>query len=155
MTKLEHLREENELTKKQISQILNVSNSIYTRWENGKEFIPTKRMFQLANFYKVNIDYLLGLSSNRIKIFTEGDINISLVSKRVREIRKYFNETLRVFAKRLNTSNSTWSAYEMGKVLILGAFLLEICKMDNYSIDWILGRTNIKYRIDIKEKQPS
>lgn len=145
MTRLEQLREENDLTKKQVAQILNVSNSIYTRWENGKEIIPTRRIYQIANYYKVNIDYLLGLSSNRISLFTNNDIVIPIVAKRVREIRKDFNETLREFAKRLNTSNSTWSAYETGKVLILSAFLLEICKMSNYSIDWILGRSENKY----------
>lgn len=50
------------------------------------------------------------------------------------------------FSRRLNTSNSTWSAYENGKVLILCAFLIEVCKLGNYSADWILGRSEEKYR---------
>lgn len=88
----------------------------------------------------------MGLSSERIIMCTDEKINISLVAERVSEIRTDFKETLREFAERLNTSNSTWSAYETGKVLILSAFLLEVCKINNYSIDWILGRTNIKFR---------
>lgn len=146
MTRLEQLREENDLTKKQVAEILEVSDSVYVRWENEKEIIPTRRIYQLANYYKVNIDYLMGLSSERIIMCTDEKINISLVAKRVSEIRTDFKETLREFAERLNTSNSTWSAYETGKVLILSAFLLEVCKINNYSIDWILGRTNIKFR---------
>lgn len=146
MTRLEQLREEKDFTKKKIAEILKVSDSLYARWENEKEIIPTRRIYQIANYYKVNIDYLMGLSSERFTICTDDEINISLVAERVAEIRKDFDETLREFAKRLNTSNSTWSAYETGKVLILSAFLLEICKIDNYSIDWILGRTNQKYR---------
>ena len=38
------------------------------------------------------------------------------------------------------------SAYENGKVLILCAFLIEVCKLGNYSADWILGRSEEKYR---------
>ncbi len=146
MTRLEQLREENDFTKKKMAEILGISDSLYDRWENGKEIIPTRRMYQIANYYKVNIDYLMGLTSNRITMVSKNEINIPLVSLRITEIRKDFGESLREFSKRLNTSNSTWSAYETGKVLILGAFLLEICKMENYSADWILGRSNEKYR---------
>lgn len=146
MTRLEQLREENDFTKKKIAKILGISDSLYARWENGKEIIPTRRMYQIANYYKVNIDYLMGLTSNRTKIVSKTEIDIPLVSSRITEIRKDFGESLREFSKRLNTSNSTWSAYETGKVLILGAFLLEICKIKNYSADWVLGRSNEKYR---------
>lgn len=146
MTRLEQLREENDLSKKQIAKILGVSDSLYARWENGKEIIPTRRIYQIANYYKINIDYLLGLSSNRMTLFTDDQINISIVAERAKEIRRDYNQTLRDFSNRLNTSNSTWSAYETGKVLILSAFLLEICKFSNYSIDWILGRTDEKMR---------
>lgn len=146
MTRLEQLREEKDLKKKEIAKIIGVSDSVYARWENGKEIIPTRRMYQLANYYQVNIDYLLGLTSNRLSIKSRPKIDRRLVATRTAEIRKDFCETLREFASRLHTSNSTWSAYETGKVLILGAFLLEICKMENYSIDWILGRTANKYR---------
>lgn len=143
--RFEELRELNDLTKKDLANILNVSNSVYTRWENKKDFIPTRRLYQIANYYKVNIDYLLGLTDSKLTIKSSDKINLDIVSKRVREIREDFNETLRQFADRLNTSSSTWSAYETGRVLILGAFLIEICKTKNYSIDWVLGRTETKF----------
>ena len=85
----------------------------------------------------------LSNKDNYAKIKEQIDINI--VAKRTFEIRKDMNESLREFAKRLNTSGSTWHAYEKGKVLILGAFLIEVCKNYNYSADWILGRTNDKF----------
>ena len=146
ITKLEELREEKDFTKKQMAEKLEVSDSIYARWENGKEIIPTRRIYRLANYYQVSIDYLLGLTTKKIPLKSKDKIDQELVALRIREIRKDYCETLREFAKRLNTTNSTWSAYETGKVLILGAFLLEICKMGNYSADWILGRTDKKYR---------
>ncbi len=143
--RLEDLRELSDLSKKDLANILNVSDSIYARWENGKDFIPTKRLYQIASFYKINIDYILGLTNKKIKIISNNEINLNIVSKRTFEIRKDMNESLRDFSKRLNTSASTWHAYEKGKVLILGAFLIEVCKNYNYSADWILGRTNDKF----------
>lgn len=143
--RLELLRDEKDYSKKQIADIIGVSDSVYARWETGKEIIPTKRIYQLANYYCVNIDYLLGFTSNRLVIKSNDEINLDIVSERIKEIRKDYKETLRTFSDKLNTSNSTWSAYETGKVLILSAFLLEVCEMGNYSADWILGRSSEKY----------
>lgn len=143
--RLEDLRELSDFSKKEFAKILGVSDSIYARWENSKDFIPTKRLYQIASFYNVNIDYILALTNKKIEIITKEQIDINIVAKRTFEIRKDMNESLREFAKRLNTSGSTWHAYEKGKVLILGAFLIEVCKNYNYSADWILGRTNDKF----------
>lgn len=142
---LERIREENDLTRKEIANILGVSSSIYSRWENGIDTIPTKRLYELANYYEVNIDYLLGLTNNIIHTKSNQIIDYRLVSFRIREIRRDYNESLRTFSKRLNTSNSTWSAYESGKTLILCSFLLEVCLDKNYSADWILCRSDNKY----------
>ena len=76
------------------------------------------------------------------------NINRDLVSKRTREIRNDSKESLRTFSDKLHTSNSTWSAYETGKTLILCAFLMEICKTKNYSADWILGRSDKKFYLN-------
>lgn len=114
--------------------------------------IPTRRIYELANYYHVNIDYMMGLTAYRIELITSDEIDLSIVSTRVREIRESMNESLRKFTKRLNTSNSTWSAYETGKVLILSAFLLELTKFTDYSLDWILGRSDDKYIHKINRK---
>ena len=142
--RLEDLRELSDLTKKDISKILGVSDSIYARWENGKDFIPTRRLYQIAKFYNVNIDYILGLTNKKLEI-NSSKISIDVSSKRIREIRLDSKKSLRDFADGFNTSGSTWCAYENGKVLILGAFLLERCQRYNVSADWILGITDEKY----------
>ena len=151
--RLEKLRENCELTKKALARKLGVSDSIYVRWESGKDIIPTRRLYELSNIYKVNIDYILGLTNDKIELESNPEINLKDVSLRIREIRNDFNESLRIFSKRLNTSNSTWSAYETGKVLILCAFLIEVCKFGNYSADWILCRSNEKYTHQSKPKK--
>jgi len=143
--RLKEIREEKELTKRKLATILNVSDSIYARWENSQDTIPTRRIYQLANYYQLNIDYLLGLTDEKITMVSSNKMDISLIATRIVEVRKDFNETLRTFVKRFNTSSSTWSAYETWKTLILGTFLIEVCRIGNYSADWLLGRCDTKY----------
>ena len=92
--RLEDLRELSDLTKKDISKILGVSDSIYARWENGKDFIPTRRLYQIAKFYNVNIDYILGLTNKKLEI-NSSKISIDVSSKRIREIRLDSKKSLR------------------------------------------------------------
>ena len=73
------------------------------------------------------------------------ELDLPLVSKRLREIRSDLNCTLRELTNDLHTSSSTWSAYETGKVLVLSAFLIQVCQKGNFSVDWVLGRSNEKY----------
>lgn len=147
--RLESLREEIDLTLIEMAKEFGVSDSMYSRWEKGHELIPTRRIYQIANYYRLNIDFILGISDVKVGIISNDEINIDLVSKRALEIRRDYGESLRTFSKRLNTSSSTWSAYETGKVLILSAFIYEICKFGGYSADWILGRSEIKFIKDL------
>ena len=143
---LENLRNELNLTKKELANILGVSNSIYARWEKNTDSIPTRRLIQIANYFNVNIDYILNWTNNKIAI-KSNTINYDLIAKRTRELRIDLNMTLREIATFLNTTSSTWSAYETGKTVILSSFLTQICKKYKYSADWILGRSNNKYLI--------
>ncbi len=146
LTRLEDLRDELNLTKKKIANDLGISDSVYGRWENDRFLIPTRRLYQLGNYFQVNIDYILRLTDNRVSIFSDKKIDLDLVAKRLREVRSDMNYTLRDLTDTLHTSSSTWSAYETGKVLVLSAFLIQVCQESNVSIDWILGRCDEKYR---------
>ena len=143
--KLEYLRDERDLLKKDVAKNIGVVESVYSEWENEKLSVPTKRLVQLANFYEVNIDYMMGLTSRRIKLKSSNDIDLDLVSKRLKEIRKSLKMTMRELAEKLNTSSSAISNYENSKFLILSSLLVELCTFSNYSIDYVLGRSNNKY----------
>ena len=145
LTRLEELRDELELSKKKIANDLGISDSLYGRWENDRFLIPTRRLYQLGNYFQVNIDYILRLTSVRVSLKTMKELDLPLVSKRLREIRSDLNCTLRELTNDLHTSSSTWSAYETGKVLVLSAFLIQVCQKGNFSVDWVLGRSNEKY----------
>lgn len=143
--RLEGLREERDLFKKDVAKNIGVVESVYSEWENEKLSIPTKRLVQLANFFEVNIDYMVGLSDKRIKLKTINDIDLELVSTRLKEIRKSLKMTMRELATKLNTTSSAISNYENAKFLILSSLLIELCNISNYSIDYVLGRSNNKF----------
>lgn len=142
---LENLRDERDLLKKEVAKCIGVVESVYSEWENEKLSIPTRRLYQLAEFFEVNIDYMLGITSIRKHIKVNKDIDINLVSVRLKEIRKSLKLTMRDLAKIFNTSSSAISNYENSKFLILSPLLIELCKNNNYSIDWVLGRSEDKF----------
>jgi len=61
--RIRDLREDKDLTQKEIGNILNMSQTGYNQYEIGRNDIPTKVLIQLANFYNTSTDYLLGLTN--------------------------------------------------------------------------------------------
>ncbi len=64
-TRIRELREDKDLTQKQIGQILNMSQTGYNQYEIGKNDIPTKVLIKLAEFYDTSIDYLLDITDEK------------------------------------------------------------------------------------------
>jgi len=56
------LREDHDLTQKKIAEILNMSQTGYSKYETGENDIPTRILIELANFYHTSVDYLLGIT---------------------------------------------------------------------------------------------
>ena len=54
------LREDNDKTQKQIAGMLNMQLTVYQRYERGERELPLWAAIQLANFYSVSLDYLVG-----------------------------------------------------------------------------------------------
>lgn len=60
--RIRNLRENKDLTQKQIGELLNMSQTGYNQYEIGRNDIPTNVLIKLANFYNTSTDYLLGLT---------------------------------------------------------------------------------------------
>ena len=63
--KLKDLREDNDLTQKQISEYLHISQVAYSYYEIGKRSIPIDLLIKLADYYNVSIDYLLNRTNKK------------------------------------------------------------------------------------------
>ncbi|WP_430599745.1 hypothetical protein IGJ26_003213 [Enterococcus sp. AZ095a] len=60
--RIRDLREDNDLTQHQIATLLNISQSTYSRYENGELEIPIQTLIKLANHYDTSIDYLVNMT---------------------------------------------------------------------------------------------
>lgn len=61
--RLRELREDKDLTQAQISKILNMSQTGYSKYETGENDVPTKILIELAKYYNVSVDYILGITN--------------------------------------------------------------------------------------------
>ncbi|MCH5192828.1 MAG: helix-turn-helix transcriptional regulator [Oscillospiraceae bacterium] len=61
--RIRDMREDRDLTQKQIAEYLMCDQSLYSKYERGEREIPLNLIIKLADFYNVNIDYLVGRSS--------------------------------------------------------------------------------------------
>lgn len=59
--RIRDLREDHDLTQKQLALELNCSQQVYSNYELGQRDIPTDILIHLALFYGVSTDYILGL----------------------------------------------------------------------------------------------
>ena len=62
--RIRDLREDRELTQKQLAAVLQCSQQVYSNYELGQRDIPTDVLIKLARFYKVSTDYILGLTND-------------------------------------------------------------------------------------------
>lgn len=58
-TRLRNLREDADMTQAELGAILNISQRSYAHFESGTRNIPIEILVALADFYKVNLDYLV------------------------------------------------------------------------------------------------
>ncbi|TPE00970.1 helix-turn-helix transcriptional regulator [Enterococcus sp. PF-2] len=63
--RIRDLREDNDLTQHHIATLLNISQSTYSRYENGDLDIPIQMLIKLANHYDTSIDYLVNMTDVR------------------------------------------------------------------------------------------
>lgn len=59
------LREDKDLSQKEMAQILQVAQTTYSDYELGKINIPIATLKALASFHKTSIDYLLDLTDEK------------------------------------------------------------------------------------------
>lgn len=55
-------REDRDLRQEDIAKLLNTTQQQYARYERGEREIPIHHLITLSKFYKVSIDYLVGIT---------------------------------------------------------------------------------------------
>ena len=62
--KLKELRENKGLSQRELALILNIGVSTVGMWESTKQMPPAARLIQLADYFGVTVDSLLGRENN-------------------------------------------------------------------------------------------
>lgn len=62
--RLKELREEQKLTQKQVAENLNLHSVTYLHYEKGQREPPLSVLVEMAIFFDVSVDYLLGLKND-------------------------------------------------------------------------------------------
>ncbi|MBR5221807.1 MAG: helix-turn-helix transcriptional regulator [Clostridia bacterium] len=60
--RLKDIREDRDITQKEIADYLHIKQNTYSQYESGKRQLPIEALIALADYYHVTTDYLLGVS---------------------------------------------------------------------------------------------
>ena len=140
LNRLKEIRENNNLKQKDIAKVLGVSRPNYTRWETKEKIIPLTKLNDFCNYFKINMDYVIGLSNEMININKVTVLDRKIIGKNIKTFRIKNNITQEELEKELGTTHSVISAYENGHTLILTAFLINLCFTYNLSADTLCNR---------------
>ena len=146
--RLKELRESKNYLQKDIAEIIGVHKSTYNQWENNNN-IPIRRLAELADFYEINTDYLVGLTNMKINRKGKSKLDLKEIAVHLREIRVELNFSLRDIEKAIGINNSRWANYEAGLYIVSTWILVFACKKSGISMDYVLGRSKLKYLKDL------
>ncbi len=61
--RLKDLREDNDVTQKELSEHLHIKQNTYSQYENGQRQVPIDILISLAKYYNTSLDYLVGITN--------------------------------------------------------------------------------------------
>lgn len=141
---IKNLRESRELIdkkQKDIAELMKVNFTTVSGWETGKDTIPLKRLIEYANCFNYSLDYLFGLTRTNDTNYLPLTINLDLIAKNLKLLRKKHNLTQADVAKKINTTQASYAHYENAINLIPTTFLYNLTLIySSFSIDELLGR---------------
>ena len=63
--RIQDLRVDSDLSQREISEIIHVSQRSYSHYETGTRGIPIEMLIRLADYYHTSIDYLVGRTNKK------------------------------------------------------------------------------------------
>ena len=63
--RLKDLREDSDITQKELAEYLHIKQNTYSQYENGQRQLPIEILIALAKYYNVSTDYILGVTDKK------------------------------------------------------------------------------------------
>lgn len=138
--RIKNIREDYDITQKEMANILNVNRSTYSLWELSVNIIPLPNLYDYANYFNISIDYLLGLTNDKKSGRYYKGLNLKRLGNNIRKIRLKNQLSQEDVAEILGVSQACISKIEKGLICISTINLYKFCKEFNISLDNILGQ---------------
>ncbi|MBQ7356665.1 MAG: helix-turn-helix transcriptional regulator [Clostridia bacterium] len=65
MMRIRDLREDCDMTQKEVASYLNIKQNTYSQYETGQRQLPIEHLIALAKLYNTSTDYILGLTDKK------------------------------------------------------------------------------------------
>ena len=156
------LREQNNLSQKELANALHVSRETVAKWENGSRDLKTEHTAVLADYFETNCDYILrGIDSANVDVRRDLGLTDSAI-----DVLRYLNESK---ASRTKTAHNVLHTInflleQMDSINIFGAISKYFtCEYEALPVDEDIlknlgmisietGSRNLKNSILVREK---
>ncbi len=87
--RIKDLRTDNQKTQQEVADYLKIERKTYLRYEKGEHEIRISTIIELAKYYNVSIDYLLGITDEEKPFIEEKKVSLT---KKEHKLIKAYNE---------------------------------------------------------------
>ena len=140
------LRKNIKLTQERLAKLLNVSRQAISRWEADITIPDTNKIILLADIFECSIDFLLCIDES--KEIKELSNEVVPFNEKLISLRKDNHITQEQLADYLCVSRQSVYKWEFEGVLPEIEKIIEISKLFNVSIDYLLRNRKIKNEIE-------
>ena len=148
--RFKEIREDNDLKQHDVATKINISRGGYANIEAETANIKLKYFLSFCNEMNCTMDYVANLThNNKTHLITHIDkIDKSIMTERLNTLETENNKEAQDIAKELGISKSTYSHYKNvnNDRLMQTLMLKRLAEKYGYSMDWLVGRSNKKFR---------
>lgn len=141
LSKLKDIREDNDISQEEMSKILGVNRSTYSLWELGINIIPLKNLCDFADYFNYSIDYVLGISNNRLSKNLIKGLNLQKLGSNMKKIRIKHELSQENVANLLDVTQACITRYEKGIICISTSNLYKFSREFKISLNELCGKT--------------
>ena len=138
--RIRDIREDNDISQKEMAQILGINRSRYSLWELGINIIPLNYLVLFADYFNISLEYVLNLNNNRNNKNLVKGLNLLTLGNNLKALRIKNNLSQNEMASILKVSQACINKYEKGNILISLSNLYMISKEFNVSLSKLCGK---------------